>query len=68
MHDEGEVGVGHGCGPDVDRYVAAIDEFVEAGFDHVYLHQVGPDQKGFIEAFAKDVLPRVRSATSASKR
>ncbi|HEU4919049.1 MAG TPA: TIGR03557 family F420-dependent LLM class oxidoreductase [Candidatus Limnocylindrales bacterium] len=56
------------CGPDVDRYVAAIDEFVEAGFDHVYLHQVGPDQKGFIEAFAKDVLPRVRSATSASKR
>jgi G6PDH family F420-dependent oxidoreductase len=55
------------CGPDVDRYVAAIEEYVEAGFDHVYIHQVGPDQEGFIEAFAKDILPRVRSTTSAPK-
>ncbi|HET9456894.1 MAG TPA: TIGR03557 family F420-dependent LLM class oxidoreductase [Candidatus Limnocylindrales bacterium] len=55
------------CGPDVDRYVEAIEEYVEAGFDHVYIHQVGPDQEGFIEAFAKDVLPRVRSTRNATK-
>ena len=47
------------CGPDVDRYVEAIEEFVAAGFEHVYIHQVGPEQEGFIEAFARDVLPRV---------
>jgi coenzyme F420-dependent glucose-6-phosphate dehydrogenase len=46
------------CGPDIDRHVAAIQEYVDAGFDHVYIHQVGPDQGGFIEAYARDVLPR----------
>jgi hypothetical protein len=24
----------------------------------VYVHQVGPDQEGFLEAFARDVLPK----------
>jgi hypothetical protein len=46
------------CGPDVERYVEAIREFADAGFEHVYVHQVGPDQEGFLEAFARDVLPK----------
>lgn len=45
------------CGPDADRYVDAIEEFVNAGFDHVYLHQVGPDQAGFIEFFESEIRP-----------
>lgn len=35
------------CGPDPERYLAKINEYVEAGYDHVWLHQVGPDQEGF---------------------
>jgi coenzyme F420-dependent glucose-6-phosphate dehydrogenase len=46
------------CGPDIDRHVEAIQAYIDAGFDHVYVHQVGPDQAGFIEAYARDVLPR----------
>ena len=46
------------CGPDIERHVAAIQAYVDAGYDHVYVHQVGPDQEGFIEAYARDVLPR----------
>jgi G6PDH family F420-dependent oxidoreductase len=46
------------CGPDVERHVAAIQAFADAGFDHVYVHQVGPDQEGFLAAYAGDVLPR----------
>jgi coenzyme F420-dependent glucose-6-phosphate dehydrogenase len=46
------------CGPDVERHVAAIQAYVDAGVDHVYVHQVGPDQEGFFEAYAADVLPR----------
>lgn len=34
------------CGPDVDRHVEAIREFERAGYDHVFVHQVGPDQEG----------------------
>jgi probable non-F420 flavinoid oxidoreductase len=36
-----------------------INEFVAMGFDEIHLHQVGPDQEGFVEAFGRDVLPQV---------
>jgi coenzyme F420-dependent glucose-6-phosphate dehydrogenase len=49
------------CGPDIERHVAALRKFVDAGYDHVYVHQVGPDQKGFIEAYARDVLPKLEA-------
>ena len=32
-----------------------IEAFADAGFDHVFLHQVGPRQEEFL-AFAKDEL------------
>jgi hypothetical protein len=38
---------------------AKINEYVEAGFDHVWLHQVWPDQEGFIRFFEKEVLPKL---------
>jgi G6PDH family F420-dependent oxidoreductase len=44
------------CGPDPERHRAAIDEYVEAGFDHVYVHQVGPDQEGFFRFYEREVL------------
>jgi coenzyme F420-dependent glucose-6-phosphate dehydrogenase len=36
------------CGPDAGAYVKAAREFTDAGFDHVYFHQIGPDQEGFL--------------------
>jgi G6PDH family F420-dependent oxidoreductase len=47
------------CGPDPERYLAKIDEYVEAGYDHVWLHQVGPDQEGFFRFFEKEVFPKL---------
>ena len=46
------------CGPDVERYVELIDEYEQAGYDHVYLHQVGPDQEGFFRFAERELLPR----------
>ena len=46
------------CGPDADEHVEAIEEYVDAGFDHVYVHQVGPDQESFFEGYAEEVLPQ----------
>ncbi|MEX2598286.1 MAG: LLM class F420-dependent oxidoreductase, partial [Dehalococcoidia bacterium] len=46
-------------GPDPDRYVAAIHQYANAGFDHIYLHQVGPDQDGFFRFYKNQVLPRL---------
>ncbi len=42
-------------GPDVARYVEAIAEYAEAGVENIYIHQVGPDQQGFM-AFWRDEL------------
>jgi coenzyme F420-dependent glucose-6-phosphate dehydrogenase len=55
------------CGPDPERYVEAIGEYVTAGFDHVSVHQVGPDQEGFFRFFARDVMPSVRKLRGAGR-
>jgi G6PDH family F420-dependent oxidoreductase len=54
------------CGPDLDEHLARIEAFAAAGFDHVYVHQVGPDQAGFIDAYADGVLARARALEPAS--
>ena len=42
-------------GSDPDEYAAAIKEYEEAGYSHVYLHQIGSDQDAFLN-FAKSQL------------
>jgi G6PDH family F420-dependent oxidoreductase len=46
------------CGPDVARHIEKIEEFAAAGFDELYVNQIGPDQDAFFEAYAEHVLPR----------
>jgi len=53
------------CGPDPAVHLAKIREYVEAGFDHVYLHQVGPDQRGFIEFAERELLPALAPTAAA---
>ncbi len=45
-------------GPDPQPYVEQIDEFEQAGFDHIYFHQIGPDQHGFMDFARKELLTR----------
>lgn len=44
-------------GPDPERYLDAIREMTDAGVDHVYLHQVGSDQAGFIDFWRRELAP-----------
>jgi G6PDH family F420-dependent oxidoreductase len=46
------------CGPDPERHLEAIGRFAAAGFTEVYLHQVGPDQLGFLRFCKEHILPR----------
>jgi coenzyme F420-dependent glucose-6-phosphate dehydrogenase len=43
--------------PDVHR--AAIQRFVDLGFDRVYLHNVGRNQERWIEVFGEQVVPKL---------
>jgi G6PDH family F420-dependent oxidoreductase len=47
------------CGPDLDAQLEKIESFGDAGFDHLYVHQIGPDQTGFLDAFG-EVLEEAR--------
>lgn len=44
-------------GPDPEQHIAGIQRFVDAGFDHVFIHQIGPDQGGFFRFYEREVLP-----------
>jgi coenzyme F420-dependent glucose-6-phosphate dehydrogenase len=46
-------------GPDPERHLEAIRAYLQAGIDHVYVHQVGPDQEGFFRFYEQQVLPKV---------
>jgi G6PDH family F420-dependent oxidoreductase len=46
------------CGPDPEAYAKRIDRYLDAGYTHVYLHQVGADQEGFLRFAASELLPR----------
>jgi G6PDH family F420-dependent oxidoreductase len=50
------------CGPAPEEHVKGIREFVDAGFDEVYISQVGAEQAGFFDFYAAQVLPRLRGA------
>ena len=48
------------CGPDVARHVETINAYKHAGFDELYVNQIGPEQDAFFAAYREHVLPRVR--------
>jgi G6PDH family F420-dependent oxidoreductase len=54
------------CGPDAERHIAKLTEYAEAGFDHVWVHQVGPDQAGFFRFYEQEVLPKLAERPPAT--
>ena len=46
---------GHAVGNRVEDYVEAVRPYVEAGFDEVYLSQVGRDQTGFFDFWDREL-------------
>jgi G6PDH family F420-dependent oxidoreductase len=51
------------CGPAARPILDAIQRYVDAGYDHVYLHQVGPEQPGFLDFAARELLPEFASSS-----
>jgi G6PDH family F420-dependent oxidoreductase len=48
------------CGPDPQVHVQGVTAYTKAGFDEVYIGQVGGEADGFFEFYATQVLPRLR--------
>jgi G6PDH family F420-dependent oxidoreductase len=45
------------CGNDPDTFAAAIKEWTDAGYDHLSLVQVGPDQEAFFRFWEEKLRP-----------
>ena len=43
------------CGPDPEPYIEVLQSYIDAGFDEIYINQIGDDQAGFIDFFDKHV-------------
>ncbi|MDR2986510.1 MAG: TIGR03557 family F420-dependent LLM class oxidoreductase [Nocardiopsaceae bacterium] len=46
---------------DLDSHRADIQRYLDLGVDRIYLHNVGRNQTEWIEAFGRDVLPKLTS-------
>jgi coenzyme F420-dependent glucose-6-phosphate dehydrogenase len=57
MVTEDEVASTVPCGPDPEAVVESIRQYEDAGYTHLYLHQVGPDQEGFFRFWEKELAP-----------
>ena len=55
--DEDDIAEEIVCTAEAGPLVEAIEEFVDAGYDHVYFHQVGPEQESFLEFSESELLP-----------
>jgi coenzyme F420-dependent glucose-6-phosphate dehydrogenase len=55
------------CSPDPERHIAAIRKYADAGYDHIWIHQVGPDQDGFFEFYRQEILPKLEPSKVSSR-
>ncbi|WKN49709.1 TIGR03557 family F420-dependent LLM class oxidoreductase [Nocardioides sp. Arc9.136] len=49
------------AGPDVARHVDQLQQYVDAGYDEVYVANMGPHYLDMIRAYGSEVLPQLRS-------
>jgi len=50
------------CGPDItDELVKSVRQYVDAGYDHLYFHNIGPDQAGFFRFWESELAAAVAS-------
>lgn len=53
------------CGPDAEPHLERVRACIDAGCDHIYVHQVGPDRRGFLDFAARELLPALATGVAA---
>jgi coenzyme F420-dependent glucose-6-phosphate dehydrogenase len=51
-----------------EDHVKFAQRYIDLGFDHLFFHSAGPDQRAFLEGYGRDVLPRLRQRRQATSR
>jgi coenzyme F420-dependent glucose-6-phosphate dehydrogenase len=48
------------CGPDPEKHLKMIRQYIDAGYDHVCIHQIGPAQEQFMQFYQSEILPKLK--------
>lgn len=48
------------CGPDKEAHKQQIQQYIDAGFTHIYIHQIGPNQDAFMQFYQKEIFPEFK--------
>lgn len=51
------------CGNNPEEHLRELANYFDAGYDEVYVNQIGPEQKGFFEFYEREILPRLEAPT-----
>ncbi len=46
--------------PDPQAHIDSIQTAIDAGYEHVYVHQIGPEQESMLDCYENEVLPSFR--------
>ncbi len=60
MVSEADVAKSIVCGPRLEKYLEKIQEYIDAGFDHIYLNQVGHNQAEFMQFYKEQIIPNIK--------
>ncbi len=47
------------AGPDIEEHLDQLREYADAGYDEIYVANMGPHYLAMIEAYGRDVLPKL---------
>ena len=54
------------CGPDPELHLEHLQRFVGAGYDHVFVHQIGDAHEGAVNFYRREVFPRLDQLSPAA--
>jgi alkanesulfonate monooxygenase SsuD/methylene tetrahydromethanopterin reductase-like flavin-dependent oxidoreductase (luciferase family) len=53
---------------DPKDHIDFVRQYTDLGFDQIFFHSAGPDQRAFIEGYGREVLPQLRQALQPRSR
>ena len=56
------------CGPDPKRFLEAIEKAQRAGYTHVCLHQIGPEQRQFLDFAEREIFPALGNGSEPRRK
>jgi coenzyme F420-dependent glucose-6-phosphate dehydrogenase len=65
--DEEAIGQAVVCGPEPGPILDKVRAYLDSGYDHVYFHQLGPDQEGFFRFYEQELAPGLATVAHAER-